>query len=109
MKTAKRALLAAALAGGTLMAAMSANAFWCWDDWGPGWGGWGPGWGGGPWGWGGYPYYGGYPGWGYPGWGGYPYYGGYPGWGYPAWGYAPLAYPYAAPAAAAPSAPAEKK
>jgi hypothetical protein len=74
-------LLAAAIAGSTVLASFSANAFF------------GPfnpfrGWGGGPWGWGGYP------GLGYPGWGGF----GYPGWGgYPAWG----AYPYAAPAAPA--------
>ncbi len=94
----RRLLLAAAIAGSSVMASFSADAFF-----GPfnsmrNWGG------GGPWGWndpwyGGYPYYGGWGspyGWGNPYYGGWgsPYYGGwgspygwgYPGYGYPAWG-----------------------
>lgn len=95
----KRLLLAAGLAGATLFAAGSANAFWGpfnpWN-WGNGWGpGWGNGWGS--------PWYG--PGYGYPGyWGGYP---GYYGGGYPyAYGAVPYGYPgygYAAPTAPAAS------
>ncbi len=102
----KRLLLAAGLAGVTLLGAGSANAFWGpfnpWN-WGDGWGpGWGNGWN--------RPWYG--QGYGYPGyWGGYPgYYGGYPyaygavpyGYAYP--GYASPGYaPYSVPAAPAES------
>ena len=107
----RRLLLAAAIAGSSVVASFSANAFF-----GPfnsmrNWGG------GGPWGWdepwygggypyGGCPYYGGwnnpyYGGWGNPYYGGWgnPYGGGwgYPGYGYPGWG----AVPPAAPAAKA--------
>lgn len=88
----KRLLLAAGLAGATLLAAGSAHAFWGpFNPWN--WGnGWGPGWGG-PWHGPGYGY--GYPGYwgGYPGyWGGYPYaYGAHP----HAYGYPGYAYPLA--------------
>jgi hypothetical protein len=97
----KRVLLAATVAGATMLTSLSAEAFFGPMNWMRG-GGWGPGWGGwgGPWsGWG-YPYYGG---WGYPyygGWG-YPYYGG---WGYPYWG-APAV---AAPVVTQPTTSAEK-
>ena len=97
----KRLLLAAAVAGATMLTSLSAEAFFGPMNWMRG-GGWGPGWGGwgGPWsGWG-YPYYGG---WGYPyygGWG-YPYYGG---WGHPYWG-APVV---AAPVVTQPTTSAEK-
>jgi hypothetical protein len=97
----KRLLLAVAVAAGTGLTSLSANAFFGPFNFMRGWGG-GPwGWGGGPWGWG-YPGYG----WGYPGYGwGYPGYG----WGYPGYGWG---YPYAVgvpyltyPALTAPSAP----
>ncbi len=92
----KRFLVAAAVAGTTALAPLSAEAFFGMMSammHGGGWGGWG-----GPWGGWGYPYYGyGWGGWGYPhyGWGGwgYPHYG-YGGWGYPHYGYG-WGYPYA--------------
>ncbi len=106
MHKSSRLLLAAVVAGATMLTSLSAQAFW-----GPfsfmNWGGWGGPWSGYGWG---YPGYG----WGYPGYGygyGYPGYGygyGYP---YGGWG-APYAYgwgvPYAYPTtvAAAPAAPA---
>jgi hypothetical protein len=97
MLTKKRLLLAAGLAGATLFAAGSANAFWGpFNPWN--WGnGWGPGWGG-PWN---SPYYG----YGYPG-----YYGGYPGYygGYPyAYGAYPMTYGYPGYAWPAPAASSE--
>ena len=83
MKFSKQMVVAGLVAGSTLLAPLSAEAFFGPFSWmrHGGWGGWNdyyyyPGWG--------YPYGGwGYPGWGYPGWGGYgyPYYGG----GYPWW------------------------
>lgn len=98
----KRLLLAAGLAGATLFAAGSANAFWGpFNPWN--WGdGWGPGWGS--------PWYGPGYGYGYPGyWGGYPaYFGGYP----YAYGAAPYAYTYPGygyPVNAAPAASESSK
>ncbi len=96
MTKAKRLSMIASVAAATMLASLSADAFFgpmSWmrgGGWGPGWGGWGS-----PWYGYGYPYY----------WGGYPYYGGwgYPGWGYPGWGY-----PLVAPVLTQPASTADK-
>lgn len=89
----KRLLLAATVAGVSMLGSLSAQAFWGpFNSVFPG--GWGGPWGGSPWygyPYGAYPYYGGYPYGGYPVFGGYPYgapaypYAG--GWGVPAYGW----------------------
>jgi len=97
MKTSNKILLAAAVAGLTLLVSTSAGAFFGPFSWmrSGGWGGWDD--------WYGYPYYGYYNPWGYGhpyGWGG-PYYG----YGAPFYGYG---YPYpAVPTVAPPQSPSK--
>lgn len=106
MRSPRKLLAVATIAGAALAPLSTAEAFWgFWPgSWFDGWGGFsfhmGTGWHG--WGRNGWsPWYGGY----------YPYYG-YPGWGYPYWGlpgYGPYGFaPYAAAPPATPATTTEK-